>query len=72
MYHKYLTQQSAFLELLEPGDIIMANRRFSISEDFHLHRINLEILFFTCGQSQLRQNEVEFSQRLMLKESSIF
>lgn len=61
---KVLTQQSGFLQLVEAGDTIMADRGFNISEDLRLYGANLEIPAFTRGKSQLSQKEVEFSQRL--------
>ena len=41
----------------------MANLRLNICEDNSLHGVNLNLLSFTCGVSQLSQMEVEFSQR---------
>ena len=61
---KYLTQQSVFLQLLEQGDTVLADRGFDISDDIGLHGGKLAIPVFTRGKSQLNQKEVEFSQRL--------
>ena len=61
---KVLTQQSGFLNLVEAGDTIMADRGFNIAEDLWLYGAKLEILSFTCGKAQLSQKEVEFSQCL--------
>lgn len=61
---KCITKQSGFLDLVEPGDTIMADRGFNISEDLRLHGATLQIPSFTRGKSQLSQKEVEFSQRL--------
>ena len=61
---KYLTHQSGFLRLLEPGDTVLADRGFDIADDIGLHGGDLAIPAFTRGKSQLTQREVEFSQRL--------
>lgn len=34
---KYLTQCSRFLQLLEPGDTVLADRGFNIADDIGLH-----------------------------------
>ena len=60
---KYLTQESGFLRLLEPGDTVLADRGFDIADDIGLHGGELAISAFTRGKSQPTQ-EVEFSQRL--------
>ena len=61
---KVITQKSGFLDLIDPGDTILADRGFTISEDVQLHGGKLEIPSFTRGKSQLSQKEVEFSQKL--------
>ena len=61
---KVITQKSGFLDLLDPGDTVLADRGFTISEDLRLHGAKSEIPSFTRGKSQLTQREVEFSQRL--------
>ena len=61
---KVLTQKSGFLDLVEPGDTILADRGFNVSEDLRLHGAKLEIPAFTRGKSQLSQKDVELSQRL--------
>ena len=57
---KHLTQQSGFLQLLEPGDTVLADRGFDISDDIGVHGGKLAIPAFTRGKSQLTQKEVEF------------
>ena len=61
---KCLTQNCGFLNLLEHGDTVFADRGFSISEDLAIHGATLAIPSFTKGKSQLSQQEVEYSQRL--------
>ena len=57
---KHLTQQSGFLQLLEPGDTVLADRGFDISDDIGVHGGKLAIPAFTRGKPQLTQKEVEF------------
>ena len=46
---KVITQWSGFLDLIEPGDTILADRGFTISEDLRLYGAKLEIPSFTEG-----------------------
>ena len=64
MSDKIITQCSGFLELLEQGDIILADRGFTISDDIALFGAKLKIPAFTRGKTQLMQKEVETSQQL--------
>ena len=50
--------------LLEPGDVILADRGFTIAEDIAIHGAKLEIPSFTRGKGQLSQREVELSKQL--------
>ena len=61
---KNITQQSGFLDLIEPGDIVLADRGFTINEDVAICGAKLEIPAFTRGKKQLSQKEVETSQKL--------
>ena len=61
---KVLTQESGILDLLEPGDTVLADRGFTIDEDVILHGAKLEIPAFTRGKKQLSQEEVERSKQL--------
>ena len=61
---KIITQCSGFLQLLEQGDIILADRGFTISDDIALFGAKLKIPAFTRGKTQLTQKEVETSQQL--------
>ena len=61
---KYLTQNCGFLNLIEYGDTVLADRGFNISDDLAIHGATLAIPSFTKNKSQLRQQEVERSQRL--------
>lgn len=49
---------------LLPGDVVLADRGFTLTEDFAIHGAKLEIPSFTRGKKQLSQNEVETSKQL--------
>ena len=61
---KNLTQSSNFLNKLEQGDTILADRGFTVAEDLGVHGATLEIPSFTRGKQQLSQREVELSKQL--------
>ena len=53
--------------LLDPGDVVLADRGVAISDDLRIYGTRLEISAFTQGKKQLRLQEVhgvEFSKRL--------
>lgn len=58
-----ITQNSGFLRL-DHGDVILADRRFDISDDLAIYGARLEIPAFTRGKKQLSLQEVEYSKRL--------
>jgi hypothetical protein len=62
---KNLTQKSGFLQLLEFGDVVLADRGFTISDDVGVHGAKLEIPAFTRGKNQLTQREVEVSKKYL-------
>ncbi len=61
---KNLTQECSFLSLLDPGEVVLADHGFSISEDIAMHSAHLEIPAFTRGKKELMQREVEQSREL--------
>ena len=61
---KTITQESGFLQLLDPGDVVLADWSFTIADDVGLFGAKLEIPAFTRGKKQLTQWEVEYSARL--------
>ena len=61
---KVLTQQSGFLDMLEHGDTVLADRGFTIADDIALRGAKLVIPSFTKGKTQLSQKEVETSKQL--------
>ena len=60
---KELTQQSGFLDKLEPTDEVVADRGFLIADEVALRRAKLIIPAFTKGKQQLSQKEVEFTRQ---------
>ena len=61
---KSITLQSNFFNYLEPGDQILADRRFTISDDIACYGASLIIPSFTRGKKQLSQEEVEQSKQI--------
>ena len=51
--NKFLTENCGFLEKLLPGDMVMADHGFTISESVGLKQAKLEIPAFTKGKNQL-------------------
>ena len=56
---KYITENCGFLEYLIPGNMVMADRGFTISESVGLKHAKLMIPAFTKGKDQLDRVDVE-------------
>ncbi len=56
---KYLTDNCGILKRLVPGDLVMADRGFTIQESLIFHRAELAIPAFTKGKDQLDPVDVE-------------
>ena len=56
---KFLTENCGFLDKLLPGDMVMADRGFTINESVGLKQAKLVIPAFTKGKSQLDPVDVE-------------
>ena len=56
---KYLTEHCGLLDHLIPGDIVLADRGFDISDSVGMMQASLSIPAFTKGKSQLSAMEVE-------------
>ncbi|XP_020911922.1 uncharacterized protein LOC110249682 [Exaiptasia diaphana] len=56
---KFLTENCGILEKLVPGDMVMADRGFTIQESVSLKRAELVIPAFTKGKTQLDPMDVE-------------
>ena len=56
---KYLTDNCGILKKLLPGDLVMADRGFTIQESLMLHKAELAIPAFTKGKDRLDPVDVE-------------
>ena len=56
---KYLTDNCGILKKLLPGDLVMADRGFTIQESLMLHKAELAIPTFTKGKDRLDPVDVE-------------
>ncbi|XP_031551929.1 uncharacterized protein LOC116289191 [Actinia tenebrosa] len=56
---KFLTENCGFLEKLIPGDMVMADRGFTITESVGLMQAKLVVPAFTKGKAQLDPVDVE-------------
>ena len=61
---KELTRRSGILDLLEPGDSVMADRGFDIEEDLVLLGVKLNIPPFLRGKLQLSEKELIATRRI--------
>lgn len=64
MSDRELTRSSGFLDRVQPGDIILADRGFPIEDKLALRGATLAIPAFTKEKLQLSQFEVEKSRQL--------
>ena len=64
---KGITLKCGFLNHIEYGDIVLADRGFNIQDDLAVIGARLEIPSFTKGKSQLSRAEVEKSRTLSRK-----
>ena len=55
---------SGFLNLLEHGDVVLADRGFDISDDIAIQGATRVIPCFTRGKNQMSLHEVECSHRI--------
>ena len=61
---KFLTEHCSLLSYLVPGDLILADRGFDISDSVSSHFSTLKIPAFTKGKSQLPAIEVEQTRKI--------
>ena len=61
MSDQELTRCSGFLNSIEPGDLILADRGFLIEDDVAIRGVKLVIPVFTKVKQQLSKREVELS-----------
>ena len=60
---KYITEHCGFLDLLLPGDVVLADRGFNIEDSVALRGATLDIPAFTRGKVQLTPEEVESTRK---------
>ncbi|CAN7992713.1 unnamed protein product [Ixodes hexagonus] len=61
---KHVTEHSGILDKLQPGDVVLPDRGFDISDSVGLHRAKLHIPAFTKGKQQLSVSDVETTRKL--------
>lgn len=61
---KYITENSNFLNKLIPGDVVLADRGFTISESVGFHCATLKIPGFTRGLPQLHPCTIEETRKI--------
>lgn len=61
---KYITEHSNFLPHLLPGDLVLADRGFNVSESIHSYQAELKIPAFTRGKKQLDPIDLESTRSL--------
>jgi DDE superfamily endonuclease/Helix-turn-helix of DDE superfamily endonuclease len=61
---RHITLQSNLLDKFFPGDIALADRGFTMSEDFAFQGVRLLVPAFTKGKKQLSAEEVEKSRQM--------
>ena len=64
MSDKVITQKCGFLDMIEGGDLILADRGFNIADELLIRGAKLEIPAFTKGKNQLSAREVEKSRQI--------
>ena len=60
----HITANSAFLRHLLPGDLVLADRGFTVHEEVGLHCAELQIPAFTKGKKQLAACDIEKTRGL--------
>ena len=63
-FEKVITQRSGYLDKLEHGDQVLADRGFLIAEELANRNSTLIIPAFTKGKSQLSAKEVETTRKI--------
>ena len=61
---KHLTKHGGFLQHLQHGDLVLADRGFNVSDELAMCGASLAIPPYTRGKYQLSQREVETSRSL--------
>ena len=61
---QYITRESGFLDLLEPTDLVMADRGFTIKEDLMVRGATLEIPPPSSGLEQMSKDKVIVTKKI--------
>lgn len=61
---KFVTENCGFLDKLQMGDAVMADRGFLIEEEIKRRGAELHIPAFTKGKSQLHPREIESTRNI--------
>lgn len=61
---RVITMESGLLDKLYPGDVVLADRGFTMTEEFAMRGVKLMVPSFTKGKKQLTAEEVEKSRQL--------
>ena len=61
---KFLTENCGFLDNLIPGDLVLADRGFTVHESVQFHQAKLNIPAFTKGKDQLDSADVEQTRKI--------
>lgn len=61
---KFLTENCGFLKNLLPGDLVLADRGFTVHEHVWFHQAELNIPAFTRGKKQLDPVDVEKTRKI--------
>ena len=61
---KHITENCGFLNKLEPGDVVLADRGFDIRDHPCLNYAKIEMPAFTRGKKQLPGSEVDRSRKI--------
>ena len=59
MSDKTIMQECGFLDLFEYGDVVLADRGFSIADELAIRGATLEIPAFTKGKMQFTQRRLK-------------
>ncbi|KAG4073404.1 hypothetical protein HA402_005567 [Bradysia odoriphaga] len=59
-----VTTSCNFLDILEPGDLVLADKGFNMHDVFKIRSVDLEIPAFVCNQQQLHPLAVEKTRKI--------
>ena len=61
---KYIVNDCGFLDNIKPGDVVMADRGFTIQDEIGFYQAKLVIPAFTKGKKQLHPMDVESTRKI--------